>query len=332
MDSAGRSRTWPAPAWDTNNVTGQFANALYQVDNESIANTMPAIRLVLSGTERAIFPPNNRNSDAAMNATMISADGDGTKVRYGASVRVRGAGSRTRNPPNNRVNIPNDNRWNGAKSVNLNGQFVHAQLVGNQVAQKAGMPATDARVVQYRINGVNPAPINAPVNGSGNGAGYGTFLMVEPVNGDLANDWFPEDGNGNVYRASTGNHNANLDYSPDPNNYLTRGYYKTSNQTENDWTDIQNMTFAFSQVAADADYVQAIGTNVNVTAWMRYFAVGSLRNFTEPRRPPPGTLTRPSTSSSAPGSSARPGSWPRASTSSSGRGTSSPAAPPAAPG
>jgi hypothetical protein len=41
------------------------------------------------------------------------------------------------------------------------------------------------------------------------------------------------------------------------------------------------MTFAFSQVAGDTDYVQAISTNVNVTAWMRYFAVGSLMNFTE---------------------------------------------------
>src|SRR5207244_10349214 len=67
IDVSGHIRTWPAPAWETNNAFGQFANALYQVDNEIITGGMPAIRAILSGTERAIFPPNNRNSDAAYN-------------------------------------------------------------------------------------------------------------------------------------------------------------------------------------------------------------------------------------------------------------------------
>ncbi len=280
-DQFGLSRTWPAPAWDGDTPVGQLANALYQVDNEVISNPMPSIRLVLSGTEDAIFPPGNRNTDAEMNATMITMDGDGTKVRYNTGVRVRGAGTRSRTPPNNRVDIPNDNRWNGLSAINLNSQFVHAQLVGNVVAQKSGLPATDAHVVQYRINGVNPAPITAPNNFSGNGAGYGTFLLLEPVNGDLTADLFPLDPDGNLYRASTGNHNANLDYQgTNPDSYLSRGYYKTSNRSENDWTDLFNLTFAFSQVP-DADFTEALGTNVNVLAWMRYFAVGTLMNYGE---------------------------------------------------
>jgi hypothetical protein len=129
-DAAALSRTWPAPALDVLSVPpvlGQFANALYQVDDENITTAMPAIRLVMTGTERNMFPPGSRTSDAEMNVTMISTDGDGTKVRYLSGVRVRGAGSRSRTPPNNRVNIPNDNRWNGLSAINLNGQFVHAQ-------------------------------------------------------------------------------------------------------------------------------------------------------------------------------------------------------------
>src|SRR5205823_3520485 len=83
------------------------------LDNEVIPDTMPVIRLVLSGTERALFPPGDRNSDAAPNCTLISSDGDGLKIRYLCDTRIRGAGTRTRTPPNNRIDIPGDTPWNG---------------------------------------------------------------------------------------------------------------------------------------------------------------------------------------------------------------------------
>lgn len=281
-DSAGLTRTWPAPARDIDGNVGQLANALYQVTDSATNDILPVIRVVMTDTEDAIFPPGDRATDAEMNVTMISTDGDGTRVRYLCGVRIRGAGSRTRQYPNNRLNIPNDNRWNGLAAINLNGQFVHAQLAGGTVAQKAGLPASDTHLVRYLINGINAAPAPAPNNGSGQGAGYSTFLLVEPVNGDLAADLFPEDGDGNVYRASTGNHNADLTYQGNnPAAYLSRGYMKTSNGTENDWSDLEALTYAFSQVASDNDYFQAMSTNVNVGMWLKYFAVGTLLNFGE---------------------------------------------------
>ena len=281
-DTNGLSRTWPAPTWDTNNTFGQLANALYQVDDEAITNRMPVVRVVMTGTERAIFPPSDRNGNAEMNVTMVSADGEGTDVRYLCGLRVRGAGTRSRTPTNNRLNIPCDNRWKNQRALNLNCQFVHCSVVGNVLAQKSGLPATDAHVIQYRINGVNPAPLTAPVNGSSSGAGWGIYLMLKPVAGDLLADLYPEDSGGNVYRASTGNHNANLTYyDNNPSTYLSHGYFKTSNQTENDWTDLINLCYAFSQVTDNASYTEAIRTNLNVQMWMRYFAVGSLMNFTE---------------------------------------------------
>ncbi|MBI4661907.1 MAG: lamin tail domain-containing protein [Verrucomicrobia bacterium] len=287
-DTAGLTRTWPAPAWQTSGAFGQFANALFQVDDEVITNQMPSIRLVLTGTERAVFPPRNRNSDAEMNATMIGMDSQGVEVRYNCGVRVRGAGSRMATPPNNRLNIPNDRPWRGLSAVNLNGQFIHAQLMGSAVAQLSGLPAADARVIQYRINGVNPAPTGSSTRGGfgggfgGRGAGYGSFVLVEPVNGDFANDIFPQDGGGNVYRASSQPHAADLTYQgTNAAGYFARGYAKASNKSENDWTDLMNLAFAFSRVESDSDYVRAVRANANVELWMRYFAVGTLINYGE---------------------------------------------------
>ena len=287
-DVNGNLRTYPAPVWEQNgpgNTFGtleQTANALFQVDDEIITNPMPSVRLVMTASDRSIFPPSNRNSDAEFNCTMIATDGTGTETRYNCSVRVRGAGTRSRTPTNNRLNIPNDNRWNNLRAVNINSQFIHASLVGNVLAQKSGLPSADAHVIQYRINGVNLAPLTAPQNGTGSGAGWGTFIMLRPVAGDLLDDLFPDDPGGNVYRASTGNHNANLTYyDNNPTTYLSRGYFKTSNQSENDWTDLFNLCYAFSNVPNEADYLQAIQTNVNVTYWMRYFAIGTLMNFGE---------------------------------------------------
>ncbi|MBN2508107.1 MAG: lamin tail domain-containing protein [Verrucomicrobia bacterium] len=281
-DTSGLERTWPAPTWDTNGVFGPLANALCQVDDEAIGNAMPALRLVMTGTERAAFPPGDRSSDAESNVTLVSSDGDGTKIRYLGGVRVRGAGSRSRTPPNNRLHLPNDNRWNGLAAVNLNSQFVHAQLMGAAVARLAGVAASDARAIQYRINGVNPAPINAPVNGTSSGAGYGTFVLVEPVNGGLAENLYPEDADGNVYRASVYPHDADLSYQGTNRvSYRTRGYFKTSNQSEQDWTDLVRLTYTFSQIPDEPNFTRALSTNANVQEWMAYFALGTLINYGE---------------------------------------------------
>lgn len=283
VDLAGLTRRWPAFASLTNGLPSPSANALFQVSDEVISASMPSVRVVMTGSERAVFPPDNRNGDAQMNATLITSYGDATDVRYLCGVRVRGAGSRSQTPPNNRVNIPNDRRWRGMDAINLNSQYVHSQLIGGAVAREAGLPGSAAYLVQYRINGVNPTPITAPgTAGSRGGAGYGAYLFVEPVNGTLAESLFPQDGGGNVYRASAGQHTADLTYQgTDPSSYLGRGYFKASNQGENDWSDLQDLTFNFSEIASQAEFTQAIQTNVNVGMWMRYFAVGTLLNFGE---------------------------------------------------
>lgn len=282
-DLAGLTRIWPAPAWDTNGLSAPLANALFQVSDETDTPSMPTIRVIMTGTERAGFPPTNRNGDAQVNATFVSSFGNETEVRYLCGVRVRGAGSRSQTPPNNRLNIPNDRRWKGVDAINLNSQYVHSQLIGGAIAREAGLPGSDAYLVQYRINGVNPSPITAPgTGGSRGGAGYGAFILVEPVGGGMAENLFPNDGGGNVYRASTGQHNADLSYQgTNASSYLARGYLKASNGTENDWSDLMALTQTFSETATEAEFTAAIPTEIDVLMWMRYFAVGTLLNFGE---------------------------------------------------
>ena len=178
-----RTRTWPAPALD--GVPVQTANAQYQVDDNVYAGAQPILRLVLTGAERqarADLDRNNTGSDAQQNATLVSVDGVNTQIRYGADMRIRGAGSRGRATKNYRVNIPSDRPWNGMTALNVNSQYPHAQLVGSVIAQKAGLPAANARAVQLRVNGENLARTGPP--SGGDGASWGSYVLVEPINNE----------------------------------------------------------------------------------------------------------------------------------------------------
>jgi hypothetical protein len=272
-------RTWPAPALD--GVQLQIANVQYQVDDSVYGGTQPFIRLVLTGAERQTLQNlnNTPGSDAQVNVTMVIKDGIGTEVRYLSDMRIRGAGSRGRPTKNYRVNIPSDRPWNGLTAINLNVQYPHAQLVGSVVAQKAGLPAANARVVQVRINGENLARSGPPV--AGDGASWGSYVLVEPINNEWAARIFPNDDNGNVYRASSGNHLADLSYQgEDPSAYISRGYSKTSNQSEYDWSDLANLTLVLNNTP-DASYTAAVNARVNVREWMTYFAAFTLMEYSE---------------------------------------------------
>jgi hypothetical protein len=271
-----RTRTWPAPALELNGTSGQFANANYQVDDETYTGTQPILRLILTGAERqarATFDQGNTASDAQQNLTLIIHDGVRTEIRYCADMRIRGAGSRGRATKNYRVNLPSDRPWNGLTAINLNSQYPHAQMIGSIIAQKARIPAANARFVQVRVNAVNLARSGPPTGGDG--ASWGTYALLEPINNEWAGRIFPLDGDGNVYRASTGNHNADLSLGPDAQYYRNRGYDKTSNSSDDDWSDLMALTAALSDWS-NPDYANAVRAQADVESWMRYFAVFTL--------------------------------------------------------
>lgn len=290
-DAQSQSRTWPAAARQLSGTSPQYAqtaNALYQVDEDlapaSAANTnQPFYRLIVTGTEYQEFQnlqANAYNSDAMMNATWITSDGDGVKVRYNVGLRIRGAGSRSRPVKNWRVNIPSDRRWNGLTEVNLNAQHIDLQLIGANLSAQAGLPAAEGRAVQVRLNGVNAAQSVAP--SSSRGDGYGSYVYIEVLNGDWAARLLPNNSGGNVYRGSKYPWNANLDYlGANPQTYVTAGYSKTSNQSENDWSDLFALTMALNTNLPNAQYAAAVRQHANVELFMRYFALCNYLNYNE---------------------------------------------------
>ncbi len=274
-DANSNRRTWPAAAQVTGGGFEQRANAIFQVDDEDYAGAQPVYRIIMTEEERVRLADGSRNSDAQMNATLVSRQGDSVKIRYNCGLRYRGAGSRGRAQPSYRLNIPSDRPWNGVTSANLNSQYTHAQMIGSAVALQAGLPTEIVRPIQLRVNAANPAPSGSPT--------FGSYVHVEPLNGEWAENHFPQDSAGNVYRASSGSHQADLTYQgTDPASYISRGYYKTANASENDWSDFMALILALNpSTTPDSEYVAAVKHNANVELWLRYFAVLSLMDYSE---------------------------------------------------
>ncbi len=272
-DTSGNSRTWPAPALDEFGQPVQSANALYQVDDTVYSGPDPIYRVILTAAELQTYLTMNRQTDAQMNATFITIDPVETLVRYNCGFRIRGAGSRSRTPPNNRVNIPNDQKWKGVDAINLNCQYPHSGLIGSIVAKRAGLSVADSRLIQVRLNGVNRANSGIP--------NLGSYIAVEVMDPTWAESEFPFDPEGNIYRMSDGSHRPDFDYlGPDPATYITSGYTKQSNNSENDWSDLINVCFAMSNTPPE-QYTMTLTNLIDVREWMRYFAVISLMEYSE---------------------------------------------------
>ncbi|MCX6903154.1 MAG: lamin tail domain-containing protein, partial [Verrucomicrobia bacterium] len=278
FDAEGNRRTWPPPALGTNDEPIQAANALYQVDNTVYAGNQPVYRLIMSAAETnelKVTHDNARTCDALMNTTFITLDGTESLCVYGAGARNRGAGTRSAWPMNYAVSFPNDTRWKGRRAIHLNSQYVHSQAAGSVLALTAGLDTEAARVVQLRINGVNLANPSS--------VQYGSYIELEDTDSDFSHRHWPNDGGGNLYRLSSGNvptiHLATLDYLgtnistyTGDRSYGTtansgRGYFKASNVSQNDWSDIIGLMQALAMgtnTASDALYSAGVRQVVNV--------------------------------------------------------------------
>ncbi|MCX8155774.1 MAG: lamin tail domain-containing protein [Verrucomicrobiae bacterium] len=291
-DSLNQTRTWPAPARQltgTNPEFAQTANALYQVDDNlapaGLAQAdQPFFRLIMTGSERQQFADlsaNAYNSDAEMNATLITWDAGGWELRHNVGVRIRGAGSRSRQVKNWRVNLPADRRWKGLTEINLNAQHIDLQLIGAVLSSLVELPAAQGYPVQVRLNGLNLARSAAP--DASRGDGYGSYLLLTPLNGEWAENLLPHNSGGNVYRGSRYPWTANLDYrGTNYQTYINLGYSKASNQSENDWSDLFALTAALNNATPDdALYAAIVRSNANVELFMRYFALCNFINYNE---------------------------------------------------
>ncbi len=269
-DAEGNARTYPAPVSE-DGAPAQVANLLYQVDDAASSSSLPMYRVILTAADwdalRGINAAGSY-SHAQFNGTFISVDGQGTELRYLVGVRNRGNGSRGKNPQSFRVNFRNDDHWKNIAAINLNSQYPHAQLFGSVLYRRAGLPTQSARPVQVRVNNANLASSGPP--------SYGFYVGNEVLNSEFAGHVFPLDSSGNLYRGirlrAPG---ADLHYegeSPEP---YRENYFKHTNASEDDWTDLIGLTRILDQ-EPDATYAAAVRQRVNVEEWMLYFALETL--------------------------------------------------------
>lgn len=269
-NDSGFSRTWPGP---TTAGGTQGANLLYQVDETAYNGNQPFYRIVMNVAEYTRFSGNqfNDGSDAQQNATFINVDGTGTEILYNVGVRRRGSGSRTRPVPNVRVNIPSDRIWQGVSAINLNTQFTFTQLIGMQLFERAGLPFEEATAVQLYMNGVNRS--TEPRQS-------GSHVRLETVGADWADNHFPNDADGNFYSPNGGFGQQNTSdlayFGENPASY-TNLYVKQTNSAANDYSDIIAMLRALDPAATpDAEFVNAVKQTIDISQWMRFFAINTL--------------------------------------------------------
>ncbi len=277
-DAEGNARTWPAPVQPAGT---QSANLLYQVRDAAYTGQQPLYLLIMKEAERVeldyigdTLP--DALSDAEMNGTFISVDALGTALHYTVGIRNRGHGGRTERPNNYHLNFPNDRRWKGVRAINLNTQFTHAQLAGSILFRKSGIPAAVAEAVQVRVNNANLANVGSPQ--------FGSYVALESLNSDFAGNHFPDDSSGNLYRARAAESPSTAE--PDlfhrgtnPNSY-TNTYFKETNKSEDDWTDLIELTRVLDDTA-DNLYLQEVKRVVEVNEWLRYFAMNALLDNNE---------------------------------------------------
>ncbi|MHB9047020.1 MAG: lamin tail domain-containing protein [Pirellulales bacterium] len=267
-DAGGKIRTWPGP---TDDLGTQGANLLYQVDDTAYAGSQPIYRLVTPAAELTAWNSlmsSSSGSNAQMNGTLVTVDGTGTDVRYTIGIRNRGSGTRSRTPHNYRINLPNDHPFHGLTAIDLNTQYTHSQTAGNAIFLEAGLPAPYGTPIQVRTNNVNLA------NPTSNQ--FGSYFRFEPYASEFADEHFPNDPSGNIYKGvSTSSPDADLRYiNENPNSYRM-SYSKETNIAADDWSDLIELVRVLN-TTPDDQYTQEVNRVVNVDEWLGYFAVNAL--------------------------------------------------------
>ena len=274
-DAGGKVRTWPGPVPGF----GQAANLLYQVDNaydptaKWTPGAQPVYRLIMTAAEATelynIVHSGDRWSDAQMNGTFITLDGTGIKMVYQVGIRNRGGGSRSGSgtAQNYHINFPHDTSWQDLGAISINFSYTASQAIGSALFQMAGLAAPDETPVQVRVNGANLALASAVM--------FNTYVAKEGYDTDFTAAHFPDDSSGNLYIQHDDIAQADLRYlGTNPDSYRNR-YFKQTNVSDDDYSDIINLTYVLAN-ASDANFVQEVGQVIDLNQWIRYIAADTL--------------------------------------------------------
>jgi len=281
-DTGANSRTWPAPAM-MDGTPEQVTNALYLVDDSFDADeywvpgSQPIYHIIMTEMERGrlqqiVSISSLEGPNCQMNTSFISADGVDIKVRYNVGVRNRGH-TRWHWPNNYRVNFAHDRPWKGVTAININSVYTYLQLVGNAIFRMSGLAQCETTAVQVRINGQNLALNNDEM--------YGSYVHLEVIDSDFADNHYPIDDAGNAYKCMRITHQADLRYEgSDPDPYRSN-YFKKTNNAADDWSDLIGLTYALSENTPDESYVEEVNRVMNTEQWLRSIAINALMNNRE---------------------------------------------------
>jgi hypothetical protein len=278
-DKQGNVRTWPAPSV-MDNGPQQVTNLLYQVDQTFDATkwgpgSQPLYFLIMTEMERGRLAYIGSHSalsgpDAQMNGTFISVEGGAVELRYTVAIRNRGHGTRNGPPNNFHVSFGHGQPWKGRFALNFNCRYTHAQIAGSAIFHMAGFVAAYAVPAQLRVNGVNLAYSGSPM--------FGVYARLDALDDYFTEQYFPHDPGGNIYmcfRTDNTNIEADLrDEGTNPNTYRNR-YFKGSNASEDDWSDLLRLVDVLNN-APEAAYLEDVGKVINLSQWLRYIALDSL--------------------------------------------------------
>jgi len=272
-DAGGKVRTWPAPSL-VDGTPQQVTNALYQVDSSFkstwVPGSLPIYYIIMTEMERGRLAYIGMHSslsspNSQMNATFISVDGTGMELRYNVGVRNRGHGTRNGPPNNHHVALPSDRPWHGRTGLSFNCRNTPGQIMGSAIFRMAGIVAPQTVPAQLRINGANLATANM----------YGVYARLDAFDDYFADQYFCDGGNGNLYACFRDNGEADLHYAgTNPNSYRP-SYFKESNASRDDWSDLIHLVDVLNN-APEATYLQDVSKVINVSQWLRYIALDSL--------------------------------------------------------
>jgi hypothetical protein len=272
-------RQWPPLSSPSGGL--REALCLYQVnDNFDPAalqqeGAQPVYHFIFPRREVALMQTINSRSSAnsvynnRFSGTWISLEPSGTEIRYLASARLRGNGSRGRMPPGLRVSFPSDGHWKGIADINMNSQFVQSQVLGAAIYQLMGFPSARSTPVYFRINGEDWTDSGTPQ--------FGHYAHNEVLDGYYLEAHFPRESDGNLYR---GINQANLDNRGEQTSRYRTLYSKRNNGAQDDYSDIialvKTLDRQSDRTVSDDQYLEEVKQIMDVDQWLRYFALDAL--------------------------------------------------------
>ena len=201
-----------------------------------------------------------------MNATFISVDGTGMELRYNVGVRNRGHG--TRNGPPNNQHVAFAERSPVERP--LRPQFQLPQHARPDHGQRDLSHGGHCR--SRRDAGATADQRRQPGHAANM---YGVYARLDAFDSFFAEQHFSDDPDGNLYSCFRDNGEADLRYlGTNPNSYRP-SYFKESNASPDDWSDLIHLVDVLNN-APEATYFQDVSKVINVPQWLRYIALDSL--------------------------------------------------------